>query len=820
MFMKKIIFAILFSIFFNVISGFAQDETAIDTIEVLDVKTTKNKSNDKSSTFTISGFLKDKKNGEVLIGANIYVEGNTALGATANLYGFYSLTLPKGKYNIVYSFLGYNNTVLSLELDKDIRSNVELFDDSKTLQEVVITSKRKDENVRSTVMGKEELSTERIKSIPAFMGEVDIIKAIQLLPGVQAAGEGNSGIYVRGGGPDQNLVLLDDAIVYNTGHLFGFFSVFNPDAVKNTTLYKGTMPANYGGRLSSVIDVQMKEGNTKGFEMEGGIGIIASRLTLLGPMQKKKNADRSHHGSFLISGRRTYIFDIAQPALKRTDFAGTNYFFYDANIKANYQFSDKDRIYISGYFGRDVFVYNSAKNQTNVKIPWGNATATIRYNHLFSSKLFMNMSFIFNDYNFSFTGAQTDFTFKANSGVRDYNAKVDFDYYLNTKHKMKFGMNYTHHRMTPTQASGRSGDTEFGAAVNKRYSHEIALYIDHEFDVNEKLKFDFGFRLSMFQHIGPFNQYTKNTTGSFDTTTFARAKPLKTYVGPEPRFSMRYAFDKENSIKFGTGLNYQYIHLVSSSNSTLPTDVWIQSSGIVKPQMALQYAVGYFRNFKDNMFEASVEVYFKHLWNQIDYNESYVAELGEDPELGYVFGKGKAYGAEFFIKKSTGKLNGWIGYTIARSDRKFADLNNGKTFAAKYDRTNDLSINLNYNISKEWSVGATFVYATGNAITPIKSVALIEFMPTYEYGIRNSYRVPSYHRMDLSLTYNPTPKRRPDRRWRNSYNISVYNVYNRKNTYFIYTKVEGSVTSGNLKATPISVSLFPVIPSFTWNFKF
>lgn len=774
---------------------------------------------EKIEKFTLSGFLKDAKNGEVLIGANVYVQGNNALGATTNLYGFYSLSLPKGNYQIAFSYLGYNTKIQDIVLEKDTRVNLELSDDSKTLDEVVIVDERKDENVKSTFMGKEELSTDRIKSIPAFMGEVDIIKAIQLMPGVQAAGEGNSGIYVRGGGPDQNLVLLDDAIVYNTGHLFGFFSVFNPDAVKNTTLYKGTMPANYGGRLSSVIDIQMKEGNNKRFEMEGGIGIISSRLTLQGPFKKPKS-DKTAKGSFLISGRRTYAFDIAQPFIKKTDFAGTNYYFYDLNIKANYQFSDKDRLYISAYFGRDVFVYNSQKNATKVKIPWGNATATVRYNHLFNDKIFMNMSFVFNDYQFSFTGEQLDFGFKAKSGVRDYNAKVDFDYYINTKHKLKFGMNYTHHRMTPTQASARSGDTDFESNQNKRYSSEFAWYIDHEFDVNEHLKFDFGFRLSMFQHIGPYKSITGDNIIGYDTLTYKRSKPIKTYVGPEPRFSMRYAFGKNNSIKAGAGLNYQYIHLVSNSNSTLPTDIWVQSSSMVKPQMALQYSLGYFKNFKDNMFEASIEVYFKHLWNQIDYSESYVQELNVDQELGYVYGKGKAYGAEFFLKKRSGKLNGWIGYTLSRSDRKFPDLNNGKVFPAKYDRTHDLSINLNYDISKEWSVGATWVYATGNAITLPNELYFIEFGFVTGYGGRNTYRVPAYHRMDFSLTYTPIPKRKPNRRWRSSYNISIYNVYNRKNTYFIYYKTEGSLVSGNLKFTPINVSLFPVIPSFTWNFKF
>ena len=557
----------------------------------------------KPEVFTISGYLKDAKNGEVLIGANVYVQGNNALGATSNLYGFYSLSLPKGTYQMAYSYLGFNTQIMEITLDKDIRLNIELSDDTKSLQEVVITDERKDDNVKSTQLGKEELSTDRIKSIPAFMGEVDIIKAIQLLPGVQAAGEGNSGIYVRGGGPDQNLVLLDDAIVYNTGHLFGFFSVFNADAIKNTTLYKGTMPSNYGGRLSSVIDIQMKEGNNKRFEMEGGIGIISSRLTLQGPFKKPKSK-KPAKGSFLLSGRRTYAFDIAQPFIKKTDFAGTNYFFYDVNIKANYQFSDKDRLYISGYYGRDVFVYNSSENQTNVKIPWGNATATVRYNHLFSDKLFMNMSFIFNDYKFNFIGQQVDFGFRASSGVRDYNVKMDLDYYVNTKHKLKFGVTYTHHRMTPTQAVLRSVDTDFETNLNRRYSHEVAFYADHEYSVNEKLKFDFGFRLSLFQHIGPYKDITGNGYVG-DTTVYGKAKPIKTYVGPEPRMSLRYAFGKENSIKAGVGLNYQYIHLVSSSNSTLPTDIWVQSSAFVKPQMALQYSVGYFRNFKDNMFEVS-----------------------------------------------------------------------------------------------------------------------------------------------------------------------------------------------------------------------
>lgn len=755
--------------------------------------------------FTISGYIKDAKNGEALIGATVYLANNVTESTVTNLYGYYSLEVDSGDIEIATSYIGYNTQIKKINLTKNTVLNFEVAEESNILQEVIITSERKDENVKSTKLGTVELSAERIKSIPAFMGEVDVIKALQLMPGVQAAGEGNSGIYVRGGGPDQNLVLLDDAIVYNPGHLFGFFSVFNTDAIKNVTLVKGTMPANYGGRLSSVIDVQMKEGNNKKFQMEGGIGIISSRLTLQAPIQKNKS-------SFLISGRRTYAFDIAQPALKKTDFAGTNYFFYDLNVKANYIFSDKSKLYISGYFGRDVFVYNSSANQTYVKIPWGNITATARYNHVINSKLFMNASFIFNDYKFQFTGKQLDFGFDVNSGVRDFNAKVDFDYFINNKHLLKFGYIYTHHKMTPTIASAQSDTTTFETNnVFKKYSHEMAWYVQHEWNINEKVKLDIGFRLSYFHHTGPYQE-----NYGTDTIKYAKGKGIKPYVGAEPRIAMRYNLDKFSSLKAGLSFNYQYIHLVSNSNSTLPTDVWVQSSANVKPQQALQLSVGYFRNFKDNMFETSVEVYYKHLFNQIEYSEYYVNELNQDPEKSYVFGTGKAYGAEFFIRKNKGKLNGWIGYTISRSDRKFSELNDGKVFVAKFDRPHDLSINLAYNLNKEWQLGTTFVYATGNAFTPIERMMNIEGAFAFIYGKRNSYRIPAYHRLDLSLNYTPIKKRKPNRRWQSSYNFSIYNVYSRKNTYFIYYKLENASTS----AKTVSVSLFPIIPSFTWNFKF
>lgn len=761
--------------------------------------------------YTISGYVKDADNGESLIGASIFVvlqDGKKA-GTTTNVYGFYSLELPKGSYEVVYSYIGFTPQVKKIYLQSNEKINVELAE-GQELQEVVVTGERKDENVKSTDMGKVELDIETIKSIPALMGEVDVIKAIQLLPGVQAAGEGNSGIYVRGGGPDQNLVLLDDAIVYNPGHLFGFFSVFNPDAVKGATLIKGGMPSSYGGRISSVIDVSMKEGNNKKFQMDGGIGLISSRLTLQGPIVKDKS-------SFLVSARRTYAFDIAQPALKKTDFAGTNYNFYDVNIKGNYTFSDKDRLFLSGYFGRDVFIYNNSENKTNVRMPWGNATATLRWNHLFNDKLFMNTTLVFNDYKFKFDAQQLDFKFGISSGVRDFNAKIDLDHYASTQHKLKYGFNYTYHIFTPNSGTAQTGDTEFQLTEGKKYANEMGWYIQDDWDISERLKLTTGFRLSMFQQVGPYN-YLPNGVFGGDTIKYKRGQNVKTWWGPEPRIAMRYAINGEQSIKAGFSMNYQYVHLVSSSNSTLPTDLWVPSSALVDPQWGLQYSIGYFRNFKDNMYEFSAEAYYKDMRNQIEFSEDHVQELNQEIETGYVFGKGWSYGLELFAKKSKGKFNGWLGYTLSYTWRQFDEINNGKKFPARYDRRHDISLNVVYEINDKLSMGATWVYATGNAFTlPIEKY-IVDFVIVTGYGERNAYRIPAFHRLDYSLTYKPN--RKPEKRFKSEYNFSIYNVYNRKNTYFIYYKTDGDLLKGDLTTKAVSVSLFPIIPSFTWNFKF
>jgi hypothetical protein len=770
---------------------------------------------DRPAKFTVSGYVKDGDNGESLIGANVYIEAaglEDIIGATTNIYGFYSLTLPPGNYTLVASYLGYTDHREAIDLSGDLRINISLPHDNMTLDEVVVTSKRKDENISSTNMGTVELAIDRIKSIPALFGEVDVLKAIQLLPGVQAAGEGNSGIYVRGGGVDQNLVLLDDAIVYNTGHLFGFFSVFNADAVKQTTLIKGGMPASYGGRLSSVVDVSMKEGNLKRYEVEGGIGLISSRLTVQGPFKKEVS-------SFLVSFRRTYAFDLAQPYLKRTDFAGTNYNFYDLNVKMNYIFNDRNRLYLSGYFGRDVFVYNSVPRATKVRIPWGNATTTLRWNHLFNNKMFMNSTFIFNNYAFKFGADTEDFTFNITSGIRDFNLKFDVDYFASNRHKIKFGYHYTFHTYTPNTARATAEDTELETDVQEKHGHEMAWYFQDEIELAKRVSLNVGFRLGLFQHTGPFNEVLPVISGEPDTIKYRILEPIKTYVNPEPRFNMRVKIDESSSVKLGVNLNHQYAHLVSSSNSTLPTDVWVPSSNKVKPQRALQYAAGYFKNFKEDMFESSVEVYYKHLWNQIEFNENFGnPELNVELEDEFVFGRGRSYGLELFFKKRLGDINGWVGYTFSKTDREFAELNGGKRFPAKFDRTHDISVNVSYNINEVFSLGATWVFATGNAFTIPTEGYLFETAVVTGYGERNGYRMKSYHRLDFAATI--TPKRMQTRKFKSNFNFSIFNLYNRKNVYFIYYDIKGDALTGDVTIDAIQVSIFPIIPSFTWNFKF
>ena len=741
-----------------------------------------------------------------MIGAGIFDQANPSNGSITNAYGFYSLTLPEGTYQIAYAYLGFKTQVFEVTLNKDIVVDIEMSDG--VFMEEIVVSAEKDkakQNVESTQMGTLELPTEDIKKLPALMGEVDVLKAIQLLPGVLSSGEGNSGFYVRGGGPDQNLVLLDEAPVYNSGHLLGFFSVFNADAIKNTTLIKGGMPANYGGRLSSVVDVQMKEGNNKYFEAEGGIGLISSRLTVQGPILKDKI-------SFIVSGRRTYILDLLQPYLKGGNFEGTNYYFYDLNTKINWKVNAKNRIFLSGYFGRDVLDFSQPKRDFKFSLPYGNSTATLRWNHLFSNKLFMNVTGLYNDYQFEFVGGQDAFTFKLFSGVKDYSAKVDFDYFPSPKHVVKFGVNSTYHILTPSTASASSGDVNFETEQNPKHAIENALYLKDEWKITDNLSVDYGLRFSAFTQVGPYD-----SVNNLDTTSYAAFEPVITYTGFEPRLSAKYSFGESQSIKLGITRTNQYIHLVSNSSSTLPTDVWSPSTERVKPQIGLQYAIGYFRNFLNNSIEASVEVYYKDLQNQLDYAETSVNEIGVDEELKFISGKGRAYGAEFFLKKNNGKFNGWIGYTLSRSERAFTDIENGRWYPAVYDRPQDLSVVMNYKISKRWESSAVFIYGTGQAYTPLSGLFFIENQINLFYGARNSARLPDYHRADLSVTYTRNPD--AEKKFSGSWTFGLYNVYNRKNPFFTYYENDESAPPQSPKLDAFKITIFPLIPSVTYNYK-
>ena len=762
---------------------------------------------------TVSGYVKDAATGETMIGATIAVKGNSK-GINSNQYGFYSLTLNQGKYSIICSYIGYRSVMIDLDLLSDTLLNINLLTGVQLSQEVIVTSRKRDNNVKTAQMGKVTLPIEQIKSIPAFLGEVDLLKVVQLLPGVRNAGEGSSGFYVRGGGPDQNLILLDDAVVYNSGHLFGFFSIFNSDAIKNVSLIKGGMPAQYGGRLSSVLDISMKEGNNQKFQVDGGLGLIVSRLSIQGPIKKDK-------ASFIVSARRTYVDAISKPFIKKTNqFNGSGYYFYDLNAKVNYKFNERDRLYLSGYFGRDVFDFSNGTQSLKVNIPWGNATGTLRWNHVFNNKLFANTTAVYNDYNFTFNAAQNSFELKLSSGIKDISLKQDFDYYPFSKHKLKFGLLYTYHRFTPSVVSGRQDSVVFNPQnAQLKYAHEGALYVQDSWEINSKLNINAGLRYSGFQQVGPNKIYTDDANGThIDSIVYGRGRVVKTYGGLEPRLTLRYAFNEQTSVKASVTRNLQYIHLVSNAGTTLPTDLWVPSSYKVKPQISWLYAAGLFRNFKDNMYETSIEVYYKNMQNQIEYEEGYIPNTINDIENSFTFGKGWSYGSELFINKVKGRFTGWIGYTLSWTWRKFPGLNFGNKYPAKFDRRHDLSIVAIYEMNKKWKFAATFVYGSGNAATLPQRFYIFNGVLTQEYSRINEYRLPSYHRLDLSATL--TPKKNVKRKIKREWVFSVYNAYSRKNPYFIYYDQSGNPLNGDLKVQAKQVSIFPIIPAITYNIKF
>lgn len=766
-----------------------------------------------AQNYTVSGTITDASTNEPAVGTTVYIK-ETRKGTATNDKGFYSLSLPKGNYTLVISYIGFNEQEIPLVLNKNTKINRKIEPAVITAEEFTVVGEKENQNTDEAVMSTVELKMDKVKTLPAIFGEVDVLKTIQLLPGVQNAGEGNSGFYVRGGGPDQNLILLDGATVYNASHLFGFFSVFNADAIDEVKLVKGGMPAEYGGRLSSVLDISMNNGDMKKYRVDGGIGVISSRLTVQGPIKKDTAA-------FLVSARRTYAGDLAQPFVSDSSkFKGSNYYFYDFNTKFNYILSSKDKLSLSGYLGRDVFTFKNSDDGFELNTPWGNSIVALKWSHIFNDEFYGDVTASFTDYRFKVIAKQDQFEFGLYSGITDYNLKADYTYLPSILHKIKFGGAYTFHKFTPNSAEVSSADVEFNTGdVIINYANEGALYVSDEWDISEKFKIQPGLRYTVYQHIGPFKRYINDERGApLDTVEYGKRETVKLYQGLEPRFITRYAFNDKASVKASFTQNYQYIHLATLASVSLPTDQWIPSTEVTKPQFSTQYALGYFRNIFKNKWETSVEVYYKDMKNQVEYKDGAMPQddSGTNVDNNLTFGKGWSYGAEFFLKKKVGKINGWIGYTLAWTKRQFDDLNNGKPFYPRYDRRHDASVVFNYEISDRLILGATWVYASGNALTLPAARYIIEGQVVNEYGERNSYRMEAFHRMDVALTL----KGKETKKFKSSWNFSIYNLYNRKNPYFIYFSNEGNIYNGSLDIKAKQVSLFGIIPSISWNFSF
>lgn len=752
--------------------------------------------------YTISGTIKDSSSGETVLSATVRVKELSGIGATPNEYGFYSLTLAEGNYTLVVGSFGFVKQEIPVNLTKNISLNIDLSkivsEKVKELGEVKISATKENKNVSGAETGMIKMEVKDLEKIPVFAGEKDIIKTFTLTPGVKTAGEGNSGFYVRGGAADQNLILLDEAPVYNASHLLGFFSTFNSDALKEVTMYKGGMPAQYGGRTSSVMDIKMLDGNNQKFHASGGVGIIASRLSIEGPIVKDK-------GSFIISGRRTY----ADMFLKLSDkFKDNKLYFYDLNLKANYKINDKNRIFLSGYFGQDKLGLGDLFG-----INWGNATGTVRWNSIISPKLFSNTSFIFSNYNYKISISANELDIDIKSKIQDFNLKQDFTYIFNPKNKLKFGANAIHHTITPGQIV--SSDTSFTFPIlQDRYAWENAAYVSHEWNPTERLSLIYGLRINDFALTGDGNFYSYDSLGEVTQTKhYDKNQVVKNYFNIEPRFTASFMLDEKSSIKAGFARNIQNLHLLSNSTSSSPTDLWIPSSNNVKAEISDQWSMGYFRNFDNNKYEFSTEVYYKNMQNQVDYKDGANTTANDKVEGELLFGKGRAYGIELFLKKKYGRFNGWISYTLSRTEKQIDGINNNEWYAARQDRTHDVSIVGIFDITEKLSISATWVFYTGSAVTFPSGKYYIDGQIQWLYTERNGYRMPNYHRMDIGLTY----YNKKTAKYESSWNFGIYNVYARENAYTItFRQSETDPT----KTEAVQTALFKMVPSITYNFKF
>ena len=756
---------------------------------------------------TLSGHIRDATNGEELIGANIFVE-DLGTGTSTNVYGFYSLSLEPDNYKIGVSYLGYQTKNLEIALTASQTLDIELELEGLITTEIVVTAEEEDQNVKSIEMSVERLSAGQIKQIPQVMGEADLIRSIQLLPGVSTVGEGATGFNVRGGSVDQNLILLDEATVYNSSHLFGLFSVFNVDAIKDSKLYKGGIPAKYGGRLSSVLDVRQRDGNRKNFAMNGGIGLIASRLTLEGPIQKDES-------SFMVAGRSSYghLFLKFNPDLKDNVV-----YFYDLNTKANFTLSDKDRIYLSGYFGRDIFDFGN-----DFTSDWGNATASVRWNHLFSDKLFSNFTAIYSDYGYSFGVPEGNDAFDWDANIFNYVLKGDLSYFFNPKSKLDFGAEANFYRFHPGRARGLSEETIFND-INIQHQHalETGIYASYEHEPFRNLTLQYGLRFSNFTRLGKEeifiyeNGVPTHRDDIIDTVSYGSNKKIISFSAPEPRFAANYVINNQNSVKLSYNRMRQYIHLVSNTTSATPIDIWTPSGTYIDPATVDQVAIGYFKNFKGNAYEASIEGFYKDFDNLLDYKDGAELLLNSTLETELLSGEGRAYGLELSVQKNKGAVTGWISYTLSRSERRVPGINDDEYYPSNYDKTHDLSITAAWQINDRWKLSSNFAFATGRPITYPESRYVFDGITVPHYGNRNGARTPDYHRLDIGAQL--TPKKNKDRRWQSSWDFGVYNAYARKNAYSIFFRQN---EDNPLETEAVRLSIFgSVLPYVTYNFSF
>lgn len=770
---------------------------------------------------TLSGYLKDSSNGEALIGATIYIK-SLATGATTNVYGFYSLTLDPATYEVTFSYIGYATQVKTVELTQNVRIDIELVSEDLQLEEVVVNAERDEQGTKSLEMSVNRLDQKTITRIPAFMGEPDLIKSLQQLPGVATVGEGASGFNVRGGSVGQNLILLDEATVYNSSHLLGFFSVFNPDAIKDTKLYKGAIPAQFGGRIASLLDVRMKEGNTKTHEVSGGIGTIFSRAAVEGPLFDSK-------GSFIVAGRRSYADIIARPFVDLLkDGAALN--FYDLTGKANYNINKHNRIYLSGYTGRDKFFFDKKQG-----FSWGNNTGTIRWNKIFNDRLFANFSGVFSRYDYSLQfGENERDNFRWESSVRNLTFKPAFSYFINANNELSFGAEANYYSFEPANAYGTSNGARIDIGLPEKYNLETALYLGNSQRISQAVAVEYGIRYSHFSGLGAGKQYSYNDTipglrrTPVEERTFSRGERMVSYQNLEPRFSIKAELNDYSSVKASYTRMAQYVHLISNTTASNPLDVWTPSTNNVKPELGNQYAVGYFRDLgKDKMFEFSVEAYYRSTQNQIDYIDGADLLINEFLEGDLLSGIGRAYGVEFFLQKKVGKFTGWAAYTLARTELKVDGINQGNWYAARYDQTHNLKLSGFYDINKRWSASANFTFVSGTPATFPTSRYVMQgiLIPYNAYESRNNVRLPAYHRLDVSFRLEgKTVKRNGNPRKNSDYWVfGVYNVYGRKNPFSIYfTQGTERVAQGspiNSEARQLSI-IGTFIPSVSYNFKF